>query len=134
MEFFINYHNGNYNIALLRLCTIILLLSGIPFADIDGAVSLTDGVGTEKSMYHTGELVWIEVTDGDLNTDAGSQQTVNISIVSNTETTAETVILTEVGNDTNLFRGSISTLLSSSAVPAKLLIPFTTTILIFINM
>ncbi len=62
-----------------------------------------------KPAYGCGTDVGMVVADRDLNTDPGMQETVTVEVWSDTETTAETVMLTERNADSMMFEGSITT-------------------------
>jgi hypothetical protein len=62
------------------------------------------------------ESVAVELTDIDLNADAGVAETIAVSITSTTETTPEVIVLTETGPNTSVFTGAIQTALGA-AVP-----------------
>jgi hypothetical protein len=51
----------------------------------------------------------IELTDIDLNADPGVVETINVDITSTTETTPETLVLTETGANTSVFTAVIQT-------------------------
>ena len=68
-----------------------------------------------KPAYGCGSGIGIVVGDRDLNTNPGQQETVTVEVWSDTETTHETMILTERGSDSMIFEGVI---LTTEAPPA----------------
>jgi hypothetical protein len=70
-------------------------------------LELTDANWQEKTLYRTGDTVYIQVIDADENEDSTSKDSLSVSVVSDTETEAETVILTETNIATGIFQGSI---------------------------
>lgn len=74
-----------------------------------GSVLLVDGLGVEALNYSSGELVYVRVIDTDVNADAGLAETLQVSISSPTEPSPEVLTLTETGNNTGVFEGSIAT-------------------------
>jgi uncharacterized delta-60 repeat protein len=54
-----------------------------------------------------GQPVSITVTDADLNADAATKQTVNVQVRNTATNEVETVTLTETGNNTGVFAGSL---------------------------
>jgi hypothetical protein len=66
-------------------------------------------VSLDRGVYSCSDTLGVEVADLDLNTDPGSAQTLSVQVTSSTETEPETVILTETGPNTSVFRGSIAT-------------------------
>ena len=70
-------------------------------AGVLGTISITDPA-------EVGDDLVITVTDADLNTDATSAQTIEV-IVTSDKGESESVELTETGNDTGVFEGSIFT-------------------------
>ena len=60
------------------------------------------------SLYGSGDSFVITVTDTDLNTDSTTTQTVNVTVTSVDDPTGISVVLTEVGVDSNGFQATIS--------------------------
>ncbi|MBN2385011.1 M28 family peptidase, partial [bacterium] len=67
----------------------------------------------DQDAYACSSLMTIYVGDRALNTSSSTVQTVNITIWSTTETTPETVTLTEQGVDSMIFMGTILTSLTA---------------------
>ena len=80
--------------------------------NVTGSVLLTDASGTEQLNFSTGSTIYVQVTDGDRNTDENTQETITATVVSETDTDGETVTLTETGVSTGVFLGSVSSGLS----------------------
>ena len=78
---------------------------------------LTNSSGTEVASYNTGsDSVYITVEDSDGNLDATAVDTVTTTIVTaNTYSDSETIILTETGVDTSIFRSGALTFSVTSA-------------------
>lgn len=70
----------------------------------------------DKSAYACGDTLQIVVGDRDLNTNPATVQTVQVALWSTTETTPETVTLTEENANSMIFRGTIPV---NSSVPAN---------------
>jgi Peptidase family C25/Propeptide_C25/Peptidase family C25, C terminal ig-like domain len=63
----------------------------------------------DGAKYNCDDIIGIAVWDSDLNVNPGEPDTTEIDIASDSESTPETVILTEVGPDSGEFAGSIMT-------------------------
>ncbi|MCH7575734.1 MAG: PQQ-binding-like beta-propeller repeat protein [Candidatus Marinimicrobia bacterium] len=74
-----------------------------------GQLRLTTANGTKTWGYQEGDTVFVRLIDDDLNADPNLPETVQIEIWSELETTPEMLTLTETGDSTNLFIGSIQT-------------------------
>jgi subtilisin-like proprotein convertase family protein len=72
-------------------------------------------VSLNRSVYDCADSITISVTDLDLNTDPGVQETATVTIQSDTETTPESITVTEVSVDANTFSATVAT---TSAAPA----------------
>lgn len=81
-----------------------------------GQVDLFNAEGEPVIGYASGDTIYIQVTDLDRNTDPAAAETVSIVLACGATGDSETVTLTETGPDTGVFRGSIPTTLSSTAV------------------
>ena len=91
------------------LIGVVLFTSTNVFGQQTGQVLLVDGVGVEALNYGSGDPVRIRVVDGDVNTNAGSVQTLQVTVSSATELGGESVTLSETGVNTGVFEGSIAT-------------------------
>ena len=87
------------------------------------ALVMTGGIATKKGIiqmdknrYQSSATVSLRVVDTDLDTDPGAPDTVDVDMTSDTETSAEVVTLTETGDSTSVFAGSID-LENAAAVP-----------------
>ncbi len=88
------------------------------------AVVMAGGLATQRGIiqmdrhnYQSSATVNIKVVDTGLNVDPLAPDTVDINMTSTTETTPEVVTLTETGNATSVFAGSIQLVLGASGVP-----------------
>ncbi len=63
----------------------------------------------DKDCYRNNDTINITVTDLDLNQNPNLQETVLVTVLSDTESSGETVILTETGTNSTTFVGSINT-------------------------
>ncbi|HEX9712695.1 MAG TPA: S-layer homology domain-containing protein, partial [Actinomycetota bacterium] len=79
-----------------------------PAADrTDTATMATNGTAAlDASSYALDDTATLTVTDPDLNTSAGSAQTVDVEVASDTDATGVDVTLTETGDDTGVFTGA----------------------------
>jgi Tol biopolymer transport system component len=93
--------DGNGN-GLTLLFVVTTAIGGF-----DGSVQITNAT-------QPGDVIYIEVIDADLNTSSGVQQTVQV-VVSNTNGESETVTLTEVDTDDEVFFGSLNSASGASA-------------------
>ncbi len=74
----------------------------------------------DASRYACEDTVVIRVSDTDVNTDSGTSQTVEVTILSTSDSAGMPVALTESGPDTALFVGEIN--LSGASAPGSLLV------------
>lgn len=104
--------------------TITVTGYNVPVGPQPFALVITGGLGIgskgvvylDKSWYNCSSIVNVTVKDADLNTDNGTIEEVDVSIVSfPTDTTPEDIRLTETGVDTATFSGSIRLTTSPSA-------------------
>ncbi len=72
---------------------------------------------TPADVYHAGQTIYVQVADGDQNTDPTTVQTVTITLTDNISGDTETLILTETGPNTGEFRGSVASTHSTSSTP-----------------
>ncbi len=63
----------------------------------------------DASLYACNDIITITVSDADLNLNPNAPDSAQADISSNSEPAPETVMLTETGNDTDVFSGSIQT-------------------------
>lgn len=71
-------------------------------------LEFTDASGFVKSSYAQNEEVCVTLTDADANTNSGSIETKTLQIENISSGDRETVLLTETGVNTGIFRGCIS--------------------------
>jgi hypothetical protein len=81
-----------------------------PVIGSDSALRLTNASWADVTTYEEGDTVYIEVTDTDENENAAAKDALTVTVRDQGSTDVETVTLTETGNDTGIFRGSIATL------------------------
>jgi len=82
----------------------------------------TPGVGVihfNKTSYTLDDLIGINLYDTDLNVNPGSPDVIDVLVDSTSEPAGELVTLTETGDDTDVFMGSIATT-PLSGVPGSL--------------
>src|SRR2546428_4413541 len=104
------------------LWTVSITGTDVPQGPQSYALVMTGGIATErgvvrldKNRYQSNAIADITVIDTDLNLDPGSPDTAQANVTSNTETDPEVVTLTETGNATSVFAGSIQ--LQNNPVP-----------------
>ncbi len=73
---------------------------------------------TPTSNYETGQTIYVQVEDGDQNTDPYSTQTVTITLTDSVSSDNETLILTETGLDTGVFIGLIASIEGTIGIPS----------------
>ena len=76
---------------------------------------------TGATVSHSGDPIFIEVTDGDQNTNSTVRNTIQVTISVNDTGDTETIQLTETGPNTGIFVGYVQTTRSSSATNDGLL-------------
>src|SRR3989339_837826 len=94
-------------LVIVIIFYLIFLIPNSTLANVTGSLELTDASWQEKTAYRPGETLYIQVTDADENKSSTAKDTLSVSVVSATETTAETVTLTETDISTGIFQGSI---------------------------
>jgi len=77
------------------------------------SVIFADSGYSSVSIYSENDTLYIQVNDGDQNTDNGVQETIEVLVSNQTNGDSESLTLTEVDADDNLFRGSIPSSTSS---------------------
>src|SRR6266571_3031116 len=102
--------------------TVTVTANDVPNGPQPYAIVMTGGIATQggtirmdHTKYQSSATVNVRVVDTGLNTDPNTPDTVDVNMSSTTETTPELVTLTETGNDTSTFDGSIP--LDNSATP-----------------
>ena len=121
-------HLNNVEGVLVRtnvasgIWTIQVSANNVPEGPQPYAIVATGGITRQKGFvqmdhnrYQSSATVRVDVVDADLNLNPGAPDTATVSMSSSTETTPETLVLTETGPSTEVFRGSI--LLERSATP-----------------
>ncbi|HEX9341892.1 MAG TPA: PQQ-binding-like beta-propeller repeat protein [Thermoplasmata archaeon] len=103
--------------------TVTVTANDVPNGPQPYAIVMTGGIATQRGIiqmdhnsYQSSATVNIKVVDTGLNTDPNNPDTVDVNMSSSTETTPELVTLTETGNATSVFDGSIP--LDNSVTPA----------------
>ncbi|HNQ78825.1 MAG TPA: M28 family peptidase, partial [Acidobacteriota bacterium] len=92
-----NCGNKNFFYSVVRTGVAALAELGEPFR-----------ITFDKSSYSCGGNLQVIVGDRDLNMSSSSQQTFSIGIRSTVETEPETLVLTEDGADSMIFRGNVT--------------------------
>jgi uncharacterized repeat protein (TIGR01451 family) len=72
---------------------------------------------TPADVYHAGQMIYVQVTDGDQNTDPLTVQTVTITLTDSVSGDIETLTLTETGPNTGKFIGGVASTKSTAATP-----------------
>jgi hypothetical protein len=80
-----------------------------PIIGTPSNTQFTDAAGTPQVVYEEGQPVHIRVRDDDQNLNPAVAETITV-VVTEPGGDSETVVLTETGNNTNIFRGSLPTL------------------------
>ncbi len=73
----------------------------------NAVTGITGSIVLNATSYKMGELIDISVTDNDLNTDGGTQQTISVNIKSDGDLNGIAVTLIETGNNTGVFKGEV---------------------------
>ena len=68
----------------------------------------SDGPTHPANVYLVGDTVYVQVKDNDRNTNPSAADQVSVEVQNPTTGDRETVTLTETGNDTGVFRGSVA--------------------------
>ncbi|HNS33246.1 MAG TPA: SdrD B-like domain-containing protein, partial [bacterium] len=79
-----------------------------------GTIEFFDSSWNPESVYKVGDTIYLQVTDPDQDGDSALIETVSVVLTNETTGDRETIILTETGPATGVFRGSIP----SSSAPA----------------
>ena len=80
-----------------------------------GGTYYTGTVAVSPANINAGDTITITVVDQDLNTSAGSAQTTTVEVDNDITGENETVTLTETGNDTGIFVGTLATQFGTTA-------------------
>ena len=87
----------------------------IPRTIVANVIGGTDGTIVSTIVTQPGDAVYIRVTDADLNTDDGLQESVVVTALSSTTESENNIVLTEDGIDSDIFFGSVAT--TTGAIP-----------------
>ena len=87
----------------------------IPRTIVANAIGGTDGTIVSTIVTQPGDLVYIRVTDADLNTNDLLQESVVVTALSSTTESENNIVLTEDGIDSDIFFGSVAT--TTGAIP-----------------
>ncbi len=108
----------------LGLWTVTVTANDVPNGPQPYAIVMTGGIATQHGIiqmdhnsYQSSAAVNIKVIDTGLNTDPNTPDTVDVNMSSDTESIPEVVTLTETGNATSVFDGSIQLDNNPSAAP-----------------
>ena len=80
-------------------------------------LNATTSLYTPAEIYHAGQLIYIQVEDGDQNIDIYSRQTVSVTLTDSASGDTETIVLTETGNNTGIFIGNTASTRLATATP-----------------
>ena len=69
-------------------------------------LDFTNSGGSPVTVYVENGMVYVQVSDGDRNTDSGTAQTITVRVQDQTTGDYETTTLAETGPNTGIFRGS----------------------------
>jgi hypothetical protein len=100
--------SGTYNITVEALNVPLgpqpyaLVVTGVAACSSEGDVRL------DKSRYALNDTVNLRLSDCDLDTNPGAPDIAAVDVTSTTEGVAETVLLTETGDSSGVFTGSIA--------------------------
>ncbi|MDO9104569.1 MAG: Ig-like domain-containing protein, partial [Methylovulum sp.] len=77
----------------------------------DGLLVIDSDTGftTVKTSYQEGDTLYLNVVDGDQNTNAAVAEIITVTVTNTTTGELETVTLTETGVNTGIFHGTLST-------------------------
>ena len=84
-------------------------------SDTTGVIGGTDGSLRVTVVTQPGDTVRVRVTDADLNTDPGIQETTAVVGINGDTGESETIILTELGTDDAVFFGIVETTYGTAA-------------------
>ena len=87
----------------------------LPRTIVANAIGGTDGTIVSTIVTQPGDLVYIRVTDADLNTNDLLQESVVVTALSSTTESENNIVLTEDGIDSDIFFGSVAT--TTGAIP-----------------
>jgi hypothetical protein len=113
-DFSPNWHKNtdtmaNVNITLITKAT---QAAAATLAEMAGIIPPGYGAVTlDKQAYKPGDFAGITLYDSDLNTNPGVADPAQVTALSNTEPTGETVFLLETGANTGVFTGSVELIL-----------------------
>ncbi len=100
-----------WNVFLLFVCfsTFFTKADVLKYASNQTAtIDLIDATGNVKLTYISTESMFIRITDADRNANALSAETITVLVTSITEPLGESVVLTETGINTGIFKGSLA--------------------------
>ncbi|MBP7965003.1 MAG: DUF11 domain-containing protein, partial [Caldilineaceae bacterium] len=83
-----------------------------PVGGIGCSLDLINGLGVSAPSYQANDTLFVQVADTDQNTQASSVQTVSATLRNVALSDTETLVLTETGPNTGLFRGSMASSLT----------------------
>lgn len=75
----------------------------------NGQIEFFDEYGSPKTIFNTGDTLYIQVTDTDQNLDSTIAETIIVVLTNESTGDSETITLTETGPDTGIFIGSTPT-------------------------
>ena len=86
-----------------------------PVIGVQSTVRFTNSAAVDMTQYEEGSTIWLELVDADQNNNPAAPDTVSVTVTAQGGD-SEAVLLTETGNATGVFRGSIASLGRAGAV------------------
>ena len=80
-------------------------------------LNTANSVYIPAEVYHAGEVIYVQVEDGDQNIDIYSKQSVTVTLADSASGDTETIVLTETGNNTGVFVGNTASTRLPTATP-----------------
>ena len=80
-------------------------------------LNATTSLYTPAEIYHAGQLIYVQVEDGDQNLDIYTRQSVSVTLADSASGDTETIVLTETGNNTGVFIGNTASTRLATATP-----------------
>lgn len=87
----------------------------VPGGGVAAVINFTTSTGTTVTTYSAGDGIYVTMTDADANTSATTVQTVTVLVRNSTTGDYESIVLTETGVNTGIFRNTTALPSSSAA-------------------